>query len=233
MSGRPDPGILKIPATKITFITGTDTGVGKTVFTANTVHALRQTGVNALAVKPFASGGMEDANELHRALGGALSIGEITPFVFREPLTPMLAARLEGRQVPVQSVVEHLLAISRGCEHLLVEGAGGVLSPLGEGYGLLEIAKEVGGKMVVVGKNRLGVINHALLTIHRIESAKVVWSGVVLMDEVACGTVQDGNVEVLEELSGLPVVRVPHLVDPHAYAETSKNFHKVLVLIFG
>ena len=116
------------------FITGTDTGVGKTVLTALLARYLRERGVNTAALKPVCSGGRDDARVLHTASGGELSLEEINPWHFRAPLAPVLAARRERKRVRLAEVVAHLSAIQERFDVLLVEGAGGLLSPLGEDF---------------------------------------------------------------------------------------------------
>ena len=118
----------------IIFITGTDTGVGKTVLTALLAQFLREHGVNAAALKPICSGGRDDALALCAALGGTLALDEINPWHFRAAIAPKLAARLEKKAVKLAAVLAHIRAIRKKFAMTLVEGAGGLLSPLGENY---------------------------------------------------------------------------------------------------
>src|SRR5258708_28833128 len=117
---------------QIFFITGTDTGVGKTVLTALLVKFLRECGVNAAALKPVCSGNRGDARKLFAAMDGALSLDEINPWHFRAAIVPLLAARRENKKVKLAQVLAHVRAMQRRFEILLVEGACGLLSPLGE-----------------------------------------------------------------------------------------------------
>src|ERR1035437_3218490 len=116
------------------FITGTDTGVGKTVFTAVLARFLRERGVKYAALKPLCSGGRDDALALHAALGGTLTLDEINPWHFRAAIAPALAAKLEKRPVKLAAVLAHLRATRGKFDATLVEGAGGLLSPLGENF---------------------------------------------------------------------------------------------------
>ncbi len=147
------------------FITGTDTGVGKTVLTALLARYLRERGVNAAALKPVCSGGRDDARVLHAALNGALTLEEINPWHFRAPLAPVLAARRERKQVKLPQVVAHLRAIQERFDVLLVEGAGGLLSPLGEDFNSRDLIESLGATPIVVCPNRLGAVNQVLLTL--------------------------------------------------------------------
>src|ERR1019366_7754762 len=121
-----DVGQLK----RVYFITGTDTGVGKTVLTAMLTRFLRERGVNAAALKPICSGGRDDARELRAAMDGALSLDEINPWHFRAPIAPLLAARREQKRVKLSQVLAHVRAMQKRFDILLGEGAGGLLSPL-------------------------------------------------------------------------------------------------------
>src|SRR5882672_12907659 len=105
------------------FITGTDTGVGKTVLTSLLARHLRERGVAVAALKPICSGGRADARALHASLDGALTLDEINPWHFRAPLAPLLAARQEQKRVTLREVTSHVRAIASRCEVILIEGA--------------------------------------------------------------------------------------------------------------
>src|SRR5207244_10083399 len=115
---------------RILFITGTDTGVGKTVLTSLLARHLRERGVAVAALKPICSGGRADARVLHFSQNGAVTLDEINPWHFRAPLAPLLAARREHRRVDLAKVLAHVRRVQRRFEVILVEGAGGLLSPL-------------------------------------------------------------------------------------------------------
>src|SRR5450755_4776164 len=118
------------------FITGTDTGVGKTVLTALLTRFLRERGpaCGTAALKPICSGGRADARTLRAAMNGALPLDEINPWHFRASIAPALAARLENKSVKLAQVVAHIRVLQKRFEVLVVEGAGGLLSPLGENF---------------------------------------------------------------------------------------------------
>src|SRR6185503_8633684 len=120
--------------TRILFITGTDTGVGKTVLTALLTRYLRQRGLPVAALKPISSGGRSDAYALYRALDGELTLDEINPWHFYAALAPLVSARMERRSVRKQQVVRHVCRVAARFPVVLVEGAGGLLSPLGEKF---------------------------------------------------------------------------------------------------
>jgi dethiobiotin synthetase len=163
------------------FITGTDTGVGKTVLTALLARHCRAHGVGAAALKPVASGGRADARVLQAALNGALTLDEITPWHFPAPLAPLLAARRENRQVRRAEVLAHIRKMRKRFEVLLVEGAGGLLSPLGDDFNSRDLIAALRAVPVIVGPNRIGVINQILLTIGALPRSAAARARVVLM----------------------------------------------------
>src|SRR6266446_4308126 len=117
------------------FITGTDTGVGKTVVTALLLSHLRNRGGNVLAIKPFCTGRRTDPKILSILQGGELSIDCINPFYFREPVAPLSAARKHRRRIKLGDVLDHITDTQHsfhvpGPFTLLIEGAGGLLAPL-------------------------------------------------------------------------------------------------------
>jgi len=170
---------------EIFFITGTDTGVGKTVVTVLLVKFLREHGVNVAALKPICSGGRGDARKIFAAMDGALSLDEINPWHFRAPIAPLLAARRENKKVKLSQVVAHARAVQKRFDILLVEGAGGLLSPLGVCSGGLRPAKTsaltgrrykenfdsrdlilaLRAMPIVVAQNKLGAVNQILLAL--------------------------------------------------------------------
>ncbi len=163
------------------FITGTDTGAGKTVLTALLVNFLRARGVNAVALKPVCSGGRDDARVLRAAMNGALSLDEINPWHFRAPVAPLLAARRERKHVHLAEVLAHVRAMQKRFDVLLIEGAGGLLSPLGENFDSGDLIAALGALPVVVAPNRLGAGNHILLTLEVLPRSAAAGARVVLM----------------------------------------------------
>jgi dethiobiotin synthetase len=166
---------------RIIFITGTDTGAGKTVLTALLVKFLRARGVNAAALKPVCSGGRDDARVLRAAMNGALTLDEVNPWHFRAPITPLLAARRERRHVHLAEVLAHVRTMQKRFDVLLIEGAGGLLSPLGENFDSGDLIAALGALPLVVAPNRLGAVNHILLTLEALPRSAAAGARVVLM----------------------------------------------------
>ena len=187
---------------RILFITGTDTGVGKTVLTSLLTRHLRERGVAVAALKPICSGGRADARALHSSLDGALTIDEINPWHFRAPLAPLLAARREHRRVDLANVLAHVRSVQRRFDVVLVEGAGGLLSSLGEGFNARDLIIALRAVPIIVCPNRLGVVNHALLTVEALPRVVARRAPVVLMSPRRPGLASRTNPRLLAGMLG-------------------------------
>jgi len=197
---------------KIIFITGTDTGVGKTIFTGLLVHHLRAKGVHALAMKPFCSGGRADVRLLRAMQDAALTEEEINPFYFPEPIAPLVSARRRKHLISLAEVVREIRKRATRCECLLIEGSGGLLVPLGEKYLVSDLIKRLNCEVIVVARNQLGTINHTLLTVTALKHFGVKKIAVALMGTGKKDASVEKNGEVLREfLKGTRVVEVEFL----------------------
>lgn len=166
LSGGGSPIPLSYPCLKpIFFITGTDTGTGKTVLTTLLAAYLRSQKIHVAAFKPVCSGGRGDAQKIFAALGGALTLDEINPWHFRASIAPVLAARREKQMVRRAEVLAHIRALRKNFAVTLVEGAGGLLSPLGEDFDSRDLILALRAMPVIVAPNQLGAVNHLLLTL--------------------------------------------------------------------
>ena len=197
------------------FITGSDTGVGKTVLTALLTRHLLAKGVSVRAVKPFCSGGREDAEILFAAQAGRVPLDEINPWNFRAPLAPLVAARRERKVVNLPQVVDFFRDAARRCHVLLVEGAGGLLSPLGEGFAARELIRVTRARPLVVCADRLGALNQVLLVLAALPPPAARQARVVLMPVVTPDESSASNGAILAELLGRHRVhRLPYWPGP-------------------
>lgn len=193
------------------FITGTDTGVGKTWFTCWLIRAWLAQGHTAAALKPISTGNREDAQLLRTASSNVLSLDEVNPCHFREPAAPLLAARAENRSIDFFPLNRAITALSSRFSHLAVEGIGGWRVPLAPDYDVRDWACELGWPVVVVALNRLGTLNHTLLTVESIASAGLTCAGVVVnagAEQTASPNLdlaRSHNAALLRELLRLPV----------------------------
>ena len=150
---------------RVIFVTGTDTGAGTTFFAATLASLLRHRGVNVAALKPVCSGGRGDARVLQRLAGAGLTLDEVNPWHFRAALAPVLAARRERKPVRLRQVVAQVQRMAKRFEMLVIEGAGGLLSPMGEGFDSRDLIVALHASPIIVCPNRLGAVNQVLLVL--------------------------------------------------------------------
>ena len=156
------------------FITGTDTDVGKTYVAALIAKQLHKRGVNVGVYKPAASGCTdngdnmlfsEDADALWNAAGQPATVNHVCPQMFRAPLAPHLSARAEGKEIHRELLVQGIEYWQENSDFIIVEGAGGLMSPISDDDFVADLAYEFGFPLVVVVANKLGCINHTLQTL--------------------------------------------------------------------
>ena len=181
------------------FITGTDTGVGKTVLTTLLANFLRARGVKVAALKPICSGNRDDAVLLYDALECALKLEEINPWHFRAAIAPALAAKLEKKSVTRAQVLTHIRATQKNFDVTLVEGAGGLLSPLGKDFNSRDLITDLRATPIVVAQNKLGVVNHILLTLEALPKNLRAKTKVVLMSPPKPDAATKSNAKLLEQ----------------------------------
>jgi dethiobiotin synthetase len=155
------------------FITGTDTGIGKTYVTALIARQLITTGKRVGVYKPVATGCRregrsivsDDAQTLWEAAGRPLRRSDVCPQCFAAPLAPQRAAQAENREVDSALLREGIRVWTDCCDIVLVEGVGGLMSPLSEDEFVADLAYDFDYPLIVVAPNRLGVVNQTLLTL--------------------------------------------------------------------
>ena len=194
------------------FITGTDTGVGKTYFTSLLTRALREKSIPAIPLKPISAGDRTDSILLSEATGGEISPIEINPVHFSAPLSPYAASMVEGRPFPWGILREQMDKLARNYQGpFLVEGAGGWRVPLDSSLGIREWAQELSLPVVVVARNSLGTLNHTLLTVDSIRQSNLPLLGVVLNDTTPKPDDSSiTNPALLEQLTRLPVLSLAY-----------------------
>lgn len=211
------------------FITGTDTEVGKTVVTAAIAASLRAQGTPVRALKPLASGGTapgEDATMLGEAAGHA----PLVHLHLQEPAAPARAARLEGIEIEPEHLLGWVRASSAGGP-ALVEGVGGFEVPLARGFRVSDLATRLGLPVLIVAANRLGVLNHSLLTVAAVRARGLDPVGIVLNDAFDCEPqLAAWNRDDLRAESRLPVMSLPRLLLPRDLARAGVGIRRALGL---
>ncbi len=190
------------------FITGTDTDAGKTFVTALLTRSLRRAGFDTVAMKPISCGEPGDTSTVRAAADNELSSDEVTPVSYKAPLAPIEAARLEGRTFDPAEVLTVFRDLRSSHISLLVEGVGGWLVPLAPGYSSADLAKAMSLPVLLVVRNRLGAINHTLLTLESIKSHGLTCGGIVLNNHPADDgdAAREGNRRMLQELTDVPIL---------------------------
>lgn len=162
------------------FLTGTDTDAGKTYISTLILKHLQSLGQTAIGYKPVCSGGRADAHFLLEASSPGATLDEVNPCWYHTPLSPMMAAQFENRPVVLETLVAGFEALRGKSDHLLVEGAGGWLTPLAPGQTMADLAVALKLPVLLVINNRLGAINHALLTLESIAAKGLTCVGIIL-----------------------------------------------------
>lgn len=189
------------------FVTGTDTGVGKTVVSCAILRALRGRGVDVAGLKAMETGVGEAGPLDAQALAEAADAGEpmqlICPQQFRLPAAPNVAARHEGRAVGLSAVCDAFSELAARHEFVLVEGAGGLRVPTSDDADMADLASQLGLPLLVVARAALGTINHTLLTLSEAERRGLVLAGVVVSHATGpLGEADAANFEHLRDLLG-------------------------------
>jgi dethiobiotin synthetase len=204
------------------FVTATDTEVGKTAIACGLAHALATTGLDVGVAKPVQSGALAaDPGGDTMLLRAAASVGdapeEICPFSFEAPLAPLVAARLEGRALELDAVVSAVEGVAARHDIVLVEGAGGLLVPVGEDWTIADLAARLGLPLVVVARAGLGTVNHTLLTVSEARRRDLAVAGVVLNGRrPAIDRSADTNPALIEQFGGVPVLGVVPWLEANA-----------------
>jgi dethiobiotin synthetase len=213
------------------FVTGTDTGVGKTVVAAAIVAALRARGVRVHPLKPIITGLDEAPSEGwphdHEILAAAAGCApdKVMLTGFGPPVSPHLAVALSGRDIDPERILSGISAAGQRVDALIVEGVGGLLVPIRDGYDVRQLARDVGLPLVIAARPGLGTINHTLLTLQAARAADLQILGVVLTPwPEAPRAIERSNRATIADLGQVPVATLPHLdrADPELLAAAGK-----------
>lgn len=194
------------------FITGTDTGVGKTVITAGLLQQLRSEGMDLGAVKPVQSGHRAgdpegDTRRLIDLGGLEEGPGSVNAYALAAPLAPLVAARLEGVTIDPARVLEFVRACAARHDAVLVEGAGGWMVPLAQGWMVADLAAALGLAVLIVARPGLGTVNHTVLTVKAVRDAGLEVAGVILNGpQVLTDESRRSNAGLIEEFGGVRVL---------------------------
>lgn len=202
------------------FVTGTDTGVGKTLISCALLHAFSAQGKSVAGMKPVAAGcdedGLnEDVKKLRAATNILASLGQINPYSFLQPIAPHIAARNTGVSINLDRILESYNELATQAEIVIVEGAGGFQIPLNETQDSVDMAVELDIPIIMVVGIRLGCLNHALLTMRAIRDSNLIcaaWVANVLDPDMPA---LHENIQALEQRLNAPLLGiVPYQAHP-------------------
>ena len=195
------------------FVTGTDTGVGKTLISCALLHAFAALGKSVAGMKPVAAGcdedGLnEDVKKLRAATNVFASLGQINPYSFIHPIAPHIAAHHAGVSINLDRILESFNELTSQAEVVIVEGAGGFQIPLNETQDSTDLAISLGIPVILVVGMRLGCINHALLTMRAIHDCDLVCAGwVANVIDAEMGALKE-NIDALKKRIDAPLLGV-------------------------
>jgi dethiobiotin synthetase len=203
------------------FVTGTDTGVGKTLIACALLRAFARTGKSAVGMKPVAAGREAGRWADVEALAHASTVSArpqiANPYAFEPAIAPHIAAELAGLQIDLEAIARAYEELSRMAEVVVVEGAGGFLVPLNATQTGADLAMRLGLPIVLVVGMRLGCLNHALLTRRQIEESRLRCAGWVANCILNDMPHLEGNIRALEQRLDCPLLGVvPFRKDPSA-----------------
>jgi dethiobiotin synthetase len=192
-------------------VTGTDTGVGKTFVTSGLVRFSRSKGIDAVGMKPICTGDDSDVRQLLDACGSCEPEHLINPVWYRTPVAPYTASIIEDRLIDLDGIREAFEFLARQHSSVLVEGAGGIAVPIFAHYDFRDLARDLRLSVIIVAANRLGVLNHARLTVEAVRAAGLRCSLIALNSAHPDSDIsQQTNLSILENLVDVPILAVEH-----------------------
>jgi dethiobiotin synthetase len=211
------------------FITGTDTGVGKTLVACALLHAFVRAGQRVVGMKPVAAGGQlspegllnDDVVQLRAGGNVACELELVNPYCFEAAIAPHIAAAQAGVTIDLSTIKGAYARLAAQSDKVIVEGAGGFCVPLNRTENTADLAQQLQLPVIVVVGLRLGCLNHALLTAHSIRARGLTFAGWIANHIDPAMPAADANVAALKERLAAPLLAViayAHPPDPHHVA---------------
>jgi dethiobiotin synthetase len=219
--------VIREPAPAALFITGTDTGIGKSVASAALLHACRARGLRAVGMKPVASGcertpqgwRNEDALALQAASDPVPAYADVNPYALEQPLAPELAAADAGVSISLPPILAAFARLRAQADLVVVEGVGGWMAPITAQLDQCELARALELPVVLVVGLRLGCINHARLSARAIQADGLHLAGWIANEIDPAMARRDDNVDILRRVLPAPCLgRLPHATPVDAAA---------------
>lgn len=210
--------------TKGFFITGTDTGVGKTVIAVALIKALNILGLRACGMKPIETGCIKEGDVLIPSDGMFIktvarmeeNVRYVTPYCFESPLAPLPASEIESVSIDFEKILLAYKELSRLYDAVIVEGIGGLLVPIKKDYFVVHLARDLGLPLIVVSRAGLGTLNHTMLTVNYAIKEGLDVAGIIINSNQPLKETlaEDTNPDILKQISPVPLIGiVPYLRD--------------------
>jgi dethiobiotin synthetase len=189
------------------FITGTDTGVGKTYTATRLLQLLRASGASCAGMKPICCGDRRDAELLQAAGSDGLTIEDINPVWLKTPAAPIVGSLMEKVDIDIDHILAAFHSLQNRVEHVIVEGAGGWMVPIRPDYFISDLAVAMKLRVLVVACNRLGCLNHAALTVQSVVGHGLRCAGLALNNAQGTGDIVTiTNADILRKIINVPVL---------------------------
>ena len=217
------------------FITGTDTGVGKTIITACLANLFKNRNVGVM--KPIETGvdiecsssSNSDAKFLMEITETQDSLEDVCPYRFKLPASPFQAAKAEGKEIAPEIILQRFHALQSKHSMMLVEGIGGLMVPITQSYNVTNMALEIGLPLIIVSRVQVGTLNHTLMTINTAQQHGLKVKGVILNPayEGELEPIEAEQGELIREFSNVPILGTcPYITD-----FSNEGFNKKLPLL--
>ena len=192
------------------FITGTDTGVGKTLIAGALASWLRSQGTSTGVLKPFSSGSWDDARFLKKCANVSEKLSEISPFYFKYPVAPAVSLRIEKRSIQPQTLKAKIRPLLKKYTYWVVEGIGGAAVPITSTTDAMDVARDLRLPVLVVSRLSLGTLNHTFLTVQYAKAKKLRVCGIILNQHPSRrrGIAEKTNPKMIERMTGVPVLGI-------------------------
>ena len=191
---------------KSIFIAGTDTGVGKTIVAGALAAALRIKGLRVGVMKPVSCGGREDAVFLAACTGSQVPLDLINPISLTHPLSPNVAAELEGKKIDLRKIDRSLDFFKKRVDWLIVEGCGGLLVPIKNDFFVIDLIARMKAKALLVSRSGLGAINHSLLSLEALRTRHIEPTGIIFnrLQRGVLSMPEKTNPDIISKISKVP-----------------------------
>lgn len=204
------------------FVTGTDTGVGKTIIAGVLIKTFNVLGLKTGGMKPIESGCVREGGVLIPSDGMFLKqtanmqepITLITPCCFEHALAPLPASEIEKKHISIPDIRKAFYSLYKNYQTMIVEGVGGLMVPLKKNYFVVDLAKELGLPLIIVAKPGLGTINHSMLTVNYALKEGLAVAGLIInyCHPAENSLAEETNPQLLEQISPVPIIGIfPHL----------------------